>query len=270
MLKRVMAICLLVFCSLGPVWSQSSGSKDPRAITLLNATVSALVIGVNVTNVALTGTVTRTADSDLETGSATLEALGGGESRINLTLTAGQRSEVINQSQGAPAGQWSGPDGTVHAMASHNCWAPASWFFPALALGQAANDPSMAITYIGQETRDSVVVQHIRFWHLLQNSNISPKLQARLEALNAVDVYLDAANSLPVELDFNLHPDSNAAVNIAVEVLYSNYQGANGIFLPEHIKKLINNSLFLDLRVTKATVNTNFSTADFAITAVAQ
>src|SRR3989441_7814631 len=97
------------------------------------------------------------AGSDEETGTATLLAKAG-ESRITLTLTGGQRAEVRNNSGGLPQGSWSGPDGVWHAMALHNCWTHAAWFFPGLSLQAALNDPQVAIAYAGQEDLDGRAV----------------------------------------------------------------------------------------------------------------
>lgn len=263
---------VLILASI-PAFSQTVAPKGTTAASLLGNAVNALTEGVPVSGVTFSGTVTRTAGSDVETGSVTMEALGGTSGRVNLALSDGQRSQIINQSQGRPAGQWSGTDGTVHAMALHNCWTPADWFSPALALAEALNDPSVAITYVGQETRDGEAVQHIRFWRVFppqSSKSGSAKALAKMESLSAADVYLDAAKYLPVALDFNIHPENNAAINIPVEIQYASYQQMNGILVPTHTQKLINNSPLLDIYVTSIAVNPNLSSTDFAITAARQ
>jgi hypothetical protein len=214
--------------------------------------------------------VTRTAGSDVETGSATLEALGGVDSRVNLALTNGQQSEITNQSTDSPGCQWSGTDARVHAMPSQNCWVPASWFFPALALAQALNDPSIAITYAGQENRNGRAVQHIHLSRVFSSSYADAATVALLEHLATADAYLDASNFLPVALQFNIHPDNNAGLDIPVEIQYGNFESIGGVLLPAHIEKLINGSLFLDFNVTGAATNTSPSQADFAVTASGQ
>jgi hypothetical protein len=120
--------------------------------------------------------------------------LDGNASRVELTLTSGQRDRVINQLRGAPAGQWTGPDGTVLAMALHNCWVPASWFFPALALAEPLSDASVSISFVGQETRSGASVDHIKFWRTFPSGSGSAGTRRLLEHLSAVDVYLDAAD----------------------------------------------------------------------------
>lgn len=265
MLRLTTCLFLSCFLSVSALEAQAQAPRDPRAVSLLSAAVSALASGQNITDVTLTGTVTLTAGSDVETGTATLQALGGVAGRIQMTLTDGPRSEVINQSQGALAGQWSGPDGSRHAMAQHNALVPAAWFFPALALAEALNDPSVQLAYVGQEIKDSVAVQHIRFWRVIPTGLSSGAAIQLFEHLTSADVYLAAASSLPVALDFNFHPDQNELLDIPVEIQYSNYQKINGILLPAHIQKFINNSLQLDLNITGAAINSGIPGSDFNI-----
>lgn len=251
---------------LVPAYSQTVATKDPTATSYLSSAVKALAQGVPITSATLTGTVTRTAGSDVETGAVTLEALGGGNGRIDLTLSNGSRSSVVGDSDGLPQGAWSGPDGTWHATALHNSLAPADWFFPALALAQAANDPSYTVVLAGQTTLDGISVVHVRFWNTFPDVNGGKGKPFWLQRLSAADVYLNVANFLPVELDFNAHPNNDAGQDIPVEIRYGSYQKLSGILMPTHIQKFLNNSPLLDLNVAGVTLNSSLSTADFTVT----
>lgn len=273
MFARLVFVLLLTTLVLSPkaqTPAQTTAAKDPRAVSLLSGAVSALAGGTNITDVTLTGTATRTAGSDVETGAVTLQALGGLNGRTQMTLTNGPWTEVIHQSQGAPAGQWSGSDGVAHAMAQHNALVPAAWFFPALALAEALNDPSVQLAYVGQEVTGNVAVQHVRFWRMIPSGMASDAAVQLFEHLTAVDVYLASANSLPVAVGFNIHPDNNEKLDIPVEIQYGNYQKSNGILLPAHVQKFINNSLFLDLNIAGVAVNTNLPPSVFAVGAANQ
>lgn len=247
--------------------AQTTASKDPRAVNLLSASVSALTKGTNVTDVTLTGTATRTYGSDVQTGAVTLTALGGKASSVSLELSGGSRTKVINQLQAVPKGQRSGPDGTLHAMALNNCWTPADWFFPALALAEALNDPSVALAYVGQETRNGVAVQHVRFWRVLHSSGASGAVDF-IAHLSTGDVYFSTANSLPLALDFNIHPPKNARVNLAIKIRFSNYQEMSGIVLPTRVEKFLNGGRVLDINVSGVSLNTGIQPSAFAISAV--
>jgi hypothetical protein len=265
-----LASTLLVWVAAGQgLAAPQTVSRDPQALTLTASSLKALTGGTRITDVTLTGTVTRTAGSDVETGAVTLLALGGLAGRMNMTLTDGPRGEVINQLQGQLAGEWSGPDGVEHAMAQHNALVPAAWFFPALALAEVLNDLSVQVAYVDQETMGGVAVAHVQFWRVLP-SGFGSAASALFQHLTTADVYLAAANSLPVALVFNIHPDDNEGLDIPLEIQYGGYQTVNGILLPARVQKFINNSLFLDLSITGVAVNTNLPPSDFAVTAANQ
>jgi hypothetical protein len=271
MFRPLVLVLFLTSLVSSPLKAQTTTpARDPQALTLIASALKALTGGTNITDVTLTGTVTRTAGSDVETGAVTLQALGGVGGRVEMTLTGGPRSEVINRSQGALAGQWSGPDGSPHAMAQHNALVPAAWFFPALALAEAVNDPLVQVAYVGREMMGGVAVEHVRFWRVIPFGIGSDAAIKLFGHLTSVDVYLSAANSLPVALDFNIHPDNNEKLDIPVEIQYSDYQKINGILLPAHVQKFINNGLFLDLNIASVAVNSNLSASDFAATAASQ
>ena len=77
-------------------------------------------------------------------------------------------------------------------------------------------------------------------------------------------MYLDSSSLLPVALSFNTHPDNNALLNIRVEVDLSNYQVVKGVQIPFRIQKFLNGSLFLDLTIQSASVNTGLTVAIFS------
>jgi len=80
-----------------------------------------------VSDVTLTGNATWTV-GDPETGTVALRALGSGESRVDLTLSGGTRTEIRDASAGVPQGKWTAQDGTSGMFASHNTLTDAVWF----------------------------------------------------------------------------------------------------------------------------------------------
>jgi hypothetical protein len=237
--------------------------SDPKAVAFAMQAISSLTSGVAVSDVTLTGDATWIAGSDKETGSATLLAKGAGESRIDLKLSGGTRTEVRNDTAGSPQGELIASDGTVQPWPQHNCWINATWFFPALSILAATSDPSVILTYIGLESRDTGSVQHIRAHRYLPGK--TPGAVAIITSVSAEDIYLDAASFLPVAFSFNTHPDDDEATNILVEIDFSNYEPVNGVQVPMRVQKLINGGLALDVAITSAAVNAGLSDAPFAI-----
>lgn len=240
-------------------WGQNATSPgDAQALTLASKAVAALTGGMAVQDVTLTGVVTRDVGG-VESGSAILRAQGNGESRIDLTLPDGTRTEIRDTSTGSPQGKWVNPDGKSGMVASHNTLTDSAWFFPAL--GALAGGSDVALSYIGQENLNGTVVQHIQS-HLIQSSQAT---NATVQRLSTMDFYLDAATFLPVALKFNEHPDNDDLVNLAVEVDFSNFEITNGAAVPMRIQRRLQGRLVEDIRVSNVSFNRGLSISDFAV-----
>jgi hypothetical protein len=266
-------------------------TSDPQAVALIQRSLARLVGSATVTDVTLNGAAQRIAGSDSETGTATLTATAGGNSKVSLSLPSGLRSEIRNSAgiplPGAlparipaseaqvpqPVGAWSGPDGALHPIVSHNLMTDAAWFFPAITLASVASQ-SYVVTYIGQETLNGQSVIHLsgsRPVVISSESSVAPpgppgiSLASFMQHLSQMDIYLDPTTSLPVALAFNAHPDGNALVDIPARIQFSNYQDRDGIEVPLHVQKYLNNNLVLDLQFTEATLNSGLSASAFQL-----
>jgi hypothetical protein len=266
---RIRSLCvfvlyLLTFANVSVLFSQDQPPiSDPKAISLANQAITALTNGTAVSDVTLIGDATWIAGSDKETGAVTLQAKGTGESRIDLTLNGGTRTEVRNDEAGFHQGQSVAPDGTLQAWAEHNCQVNASWFFPVLSVLVSTSDSSLIFTYIGLESWGNGSVQHIRAYRYLSGQKAS--VISFTESMSTEDIYLDSVSFLPVAFTFNVHPDGDASTNIPLEIDFSNYKTVNGVQIPFHVQRLISGGLALDIVVTSAVVNSGLSDVPFAI-----
>jgi hypothetical protein len=249
-----------------PSTATASAPKDAQALALIQKTLSVLNGPVGAVNdVVLSGTATRTAGSDVQQGQITLRALGTTQSRVDFQSGSGTSSDVRNIDQrNVPHGFGVSADGSTHKQAGHNTLTDAVWFLPSLSFLSKASRPTTAISYIGQESRRGISVQHIRL--ALQNPN--PKVPAIVNThvgwLSQTDFYLDTGSSFPVSVTFNIHPDENGLVAIPVEIDFSDYRAIDGIQIPFRIKKLVNGTMFDDIIVQTAQVNTGLTAPVFA------
>jgi hypothetical protein len=157
----VVLILSVVLTSL--VSAQNQPASNSRAVAYAARAVAALTGGATISDVTLTGSVTWNGS---DTGTATLKALGTGESRIDLALTSGTRTEIRDAQTGASQGKWVTPNNSSGSFAWHNCQTDAVWYFPAL--GSLAAGQGVVLSYVGQESRNGVRVQHIQS-HVYQN-----------------------------------------------------------------------------------------------------
>ncbi|MBZ5690037.1 MAG: hypothetical protein LAP86_34040 [Acidobacteriia bacterium] len=185
MTRLVALSCLLSFCLVFRSGAQTSLSSDPLAISLAQQSVIVLTQNLPVSDVTLTANVLSTYGSDNETGTGTFKAKGFAESRVDLSLSGGTRSDVRT---GTGSGTWKVNAATAKPYAGHNCQTDASWFFPALSSLSQTTNPSFIFKYIGKEQRGSANTQHIR---VFQISATDPA--GLVQRLSAEDFYLDLA-----------------------------------------------------------------------------
>jgi hypothetical protein len=256
---RPAAAVYLSFVLVLTASAQQPLAPPVQAPALLQSALVALAGANPVSDITLTGTARRIAGSDDESGTATLKAVSGA-SRLDLSFLSGPRSEVRNASGGAPIGTWSGPDGVSHVIAFHNLLTEPAWFFPSFAVARGLTNSSSLVTYIGSETLDSLAVQHLSISQQPADSSDSAAL---LQHLSQVDLYLDSSTLLPAALAFTIHPDDNALLDIPVEVRFSDYRSVNGVQVPFHVQKFLNNGLILDLQFQSAILNSGLSASAF-------
>jgi len=249
---------IMAFSLLIPSAAQQTATS-PQAAQYLRQALAALDGSTSVSDVTLTGTAQRIAGSDDETGTATLKAIAGA-SRMDLNLSSGPRSEIRNISGGSPAGSWSGPDGVSHAISFHNLMTEPAWFFPAFPITHGLSSRYVA-TYVGHETRDEQAVEHVT---IAQTSAVqTPAGAPTMGRLSQMDFFLDSTTFLPAAVTFNIHPDNDAGLDIPIEIRFSDYRAVNGVRVPFHVQKFLNNGLILDLEFHSAVLNSGLSAGAF-------
>jgi hypothetical protein len=256
-------VLALHFCLASAAVSQqnpSSTSTSTQALTALQGAYSVLVGKTVVVDVTLTGTVERIAGSDDETGTATYKAIAS-SSRLDLSFSTGNRSEIRGSTASGPSGTWIGPDSESHPMANHNLLTDVGWF-PVFTIQNLLSSSNVSLTYVGQETKDDLAVTHIR---AAQEFPSSPASMASVwQHLTQVDIYLDPSTLLPVSYVYNAHPDNNALLDIPTEIRFSTYQTVAGARIPLHMQQFVNNSLTLDLQFQNPSLNTGITAAQIS------
>lgn len=260
---RILLNAALVLSLTLPGLSQTV-TKQPTAVTLATQALAALTGGLPVTDVTVNATATRFIGPDQQAGSATLQAKGVAQSKVELDLGTTTRIEVRTlDTDGLNTGQWSNDGTQFTTMAPHNCWTDAAWFFPPLGILSIASQPDVSITYVGRETRNGLQVDHLQFSQVIAGKD-APATKL-IQTLSTVDLYLDANSHLPLVLTSNTHPDKDATSNVPVEIRFANYQPVSGIQVPFRIQKLFDGGLQLDLTVQSATINSGLAATIFSL-----
>ena len=250
-----------MLCWLGTkrATAQQAPERDAQALSFIAASLQVLTGSVSVSDLTLQSTTAYVAGSDQETGTATLIARGNQQSSLLLNLDAGQREQVRN----GAAGYWSGPDGDAHAMALHNCWVDAPWFYPALILQALAADPTLGVVYLGPAQWNGLATIHLQFSHLVPGQ--MPGITTQIQSLSTSDLYFDPKFLWPLAMDFNTHPANDLNQNIPIEIQFGGYTTVSGILVPFQIQKFLQGTLTLSFTVTQVAVNSGVPPSTFTI-----
>ena len=247
-------------CAVCAVSRTAAPASDAFAVSLAQQSLAALTNGLPVADVTLNANVIQIYGSDNESGTGRFRAKGTAESRVDLSLSGGKRTDVRSLVNGFPVGAWSKDNSTPTQYAGHNCWTDAAWFFPALSsLTQTAN-PSFIFKYIRQEQHGGVSTQHIRVFRVLQQDS-----GAVFQRLSDTDFFLDATSGVPLAIVAKTHPDKDMSIDISIEMQFANYQPVSGVTVPFHFQQMLNGGVVLDATVTSATINTGLSDALFSL-----
>jgi hypothetical protein len=270
MLKKIAVILSAISLSFSGLVTaqQSTTTGQTQASTLLAQSLAALGGSASISDITLTGTAQWIAGSDDETGTAVLKAMAAGESRVDLSLSGGARTEIRTfDSNNNQIGAWSGIDAVQHAISNHNLMTDSSWFFPALTFSRLVNNTnsksSIVAIYVGQETLSGKSVLHVSVSR--PPSSLAGQGAPLLQHLTEMDFYLDPNTLLPLAVSFTAHPDNNALLDIPVQIQFSNYQKVSGVQIPFHIQKYMNGTLSIDMQVQSAVLNSGLSESTFAV-----
>ena len=127
--------------------------------------------------------------------------------------------------------------------------------------------PNVSVAYLGPDTSKGATLLHVQVARLLPGQ--SAGATALIQSLSTMDIYFDPQSFLPLVLDFNTHPDTDANQNLPVEIQFGNYQNLNGALVPFHIQKFLQRTLLLDLTMSSVLVNSGVPASTFILPAVA-
>ena len=254
----VLFLALFAGPTIQPGWTQAStnpSSPSPvTAATVLSGASRAFSNGVPIHGVTLTGTANWIAGSDNESGNVTLVANADGSYQINLEL--GQSSRIETQTAFAQGQQctWSGSDSVAHAVATHNCLLSVAWFMPGVALFGNQQPQGVTTVFAGNSASGQSPGLDLRQQQIAQSGS-SADMATLFSHLTSIDIHYDPTTYLPISLSYNVHPDENAAQDIPVEVIFSNYHKVSGITVPYRIQRFVNGVLSLDITISGVSIS---------------
>lgn len=240
---------MLLSVFLSSVFSfAQSPAASPNEVSPVAAQAIAAFAPMLVHEVQLSGTAKAYAGSlqPIGTFTATLQSTGG--TKLQLELGELSRTETTDAFGKTRKCNWAGQDLVERDVAHHNCQTAVNWLVPDLDL--QARVRALVQTVVA-ETEQGTSFQRLS---LTQPPGDSSPSAALISRLSNARLSLDPTTFLPASLNFNIHPDKDAGLDIPIVVRYSDYRQVSGVTLPFHIQRYLNNGLVLDLQVESAEV----------------
>lgn len=240
--------CLSAFFSPPDAAGQST-SPVPQASPFLRRMHAAMTGGARIKSSALTGSITLYGAAADASGTFSFTADKNGGSRFDVS---GGLSEFRSVSGGIPSGSGIGLGG-VYTVDAQNPMTTSAWFFPALSVESMLVARDFAKSYVGRETKDGRVVNHLQIWH--QANRGTPTAIATVKQATVEDVYVDELTHMPVLVTFNLHTNLRSLASIPVQIHFSDYRLVQNCPIAYHIQVYMLGAPFWDIRVSSASLN---------------
>jgi len=255
----MLVFSLAVLLTVSQTSFAQDNASDPQALNMAGKSILSMTGMTVISDVVINATVTSFQGSDRSSGLATVKLNSKGESRIDSILDGQKRTDVQSNGLGFPQKWWLDSNGT-HAAASHNSMTDSAWLFPALSSLASVSEKNVILSYLGQETKDGVQVEHLRTYKVWPEA---PREFMTFKKLTMTDYFLDAETLLPVAMIFNLHPDDDMSRDIPVEVQFKNYVQLAGVFMPKLVRRLSGGELASEFVITAVTINGGLDPGDF-------
>lgn len=246
--KRVLLLISISGCIFSlPLSAQSTST--PQAL-LLEAS-HAFAGNQPVSSVLLTGNANFVAGGTRTNGSISLTARADGSSDLEFSAGSASRNELQDTFANGQGCTWSVNGGITHTAAGQNCVLPFAWFLPQAALfsSDLPTSGTFALT-----APSNVSGQTVLQWLPQLPANFSAEQSALVSHAGSNELYFDNSSVLPTELRYAAHPDTNAALDIPVRILYSDYRSVDGAEIPFRIQRYFNGVLTLDITIDYAVI----------------
>lgn len=209
--------------------------------------------GKSFSKVNLTANAEWVAGSLHESGTAQLVAGADGSTSVQLALGKASRTETQTKIDYSRTCSWVDVAGKSHVIHGPNCFVAIPWFAPSLFTQPTSDLPALlAATDGGTVSTQSGAFHQISY--SLQPTALDAVSASLMASQSTVKVFYDPKTFLPASLEYSIHPDNDDSKNIAVSVVFSNYQSVSGLMVPYHIERSVNHTLQLTLDVSNASV----------------
>ena len=234
---------LLTSSILGTAAAAACAQALPSPPALLTKAIAAAGRLGAARKIELSGSVTRTLGSEVESGTVDIVANSDGSSTLTLAFPSATETETYSDLDNIAV--CSDTASSPLNLSPVACLSQASWFFPFFLMLDAVTAahyyvalPSAAATWL--------------YVHPLGAGSDSAR---PVSLASDRRLLFDPASYLPSSYEYPLHFGVELDNTLPASVRFSDYRSANGVMLPYRIERRVNNSTDLVITVQSASVS---------------
>lgn len=213
-------------------------------------------MGVLPSDSRASGNITIVAGSSTDQG--TIQILTRGTTETAVSVQTGTANwQVIFSSGQANRSE----AGTTSVLPLELAASSQSLHFPLPFVYGLLRSPDFSIQFIGQESLNSSLANHIR----VQNTFASAPAFQALAEFNTADIWLDAMSGVPVKIAMIRRYGGGSSPKIPISVTYSNYQVVSGVRYPFTIQEYVTETLWATTTIQSVSFNTGLTDANFPV-----
>ena len=255
---RLFLSFVLFIASCPHLNSQLSGpaaQRDQQAIALLQTSVRAMGGTVPSDSVA-SGNVLIVEGSLTSSGTVRILTRGTNQTSIQFQTTN------VNWSVNYSSGQANRVDATGTTVLPLELSASSqSHYFPFPLLSGLLSNPDISLQYVGQESLDSSLTNHIRVQNTFASS---PSLQF-LSDFTTADIWLDASTTLPLRISLTRRNGGGSSPRIAISLSFSNYKTIADVLYPFSIQEFLSGTLWATTSIQSVSFNNGLTDSSFPV-----
>jgi hypothetical protein len=240
--------------------AQSTGVKDPQAVSLINSCLSASggsqAIG-GVQDFVASGTATFNWDVQTQATAVLKERVSTNQFRFDATFSNGARSWAVSNGTGL----LSNIDQTKTALTYQTAFSLRSLSWPVVDLVGALSDPAATISYVGLVSSDQGQAYQI---HIQETYPAGADPSGLQSSASARDYFIDPKSFLLVEIK-NTQASGNPPQNYEQSILFSGYTNVNGLMVPFSITETVAGQQTWVVQLNSVNFNVGLTDSDFQL-----
>ncbi len=131
--------------------------------------------------------------------------------------------------------------------------------FPLVVIAPAIQDPNSSVRFIGAETVNGVLTNHIQLCTSSPDQNFTD-----IVSFATKDVWVANDTGLPIEISVLVF-DSEGVPAVSLTAVFDNYQSISGVLYPFHIQVSSNGTLYNTITITSVAFGVGLTDQDFPL-----